>query len=146
MIISGNKLYNNNKSNIRFSLKVYNLITFKVILCRRFLKIYININNNKSVLCQPLLILFLMTDFSYVWESNLIHSIQKIYYKLSQLIVYILIICCHLNITNILTLSGYSIYEQWEGIINKSISFYIQYTIKLAWIWFSCPSAISNYH
>ena len=64
-IISGDKLYNNNKSNIGFSLGVYGLIVFKIILCENFLRICIDINGNKSTSCQLLLMLFLMTDFSY---------------------------------------------------------------------------------
>ena len=39
-------------------------------------------------------------------------------------------ICYCLNAVNISILNDYSIYEQWEGIINKSILFYIQYAIK----------------
>ena len=75
LIIFGGELYNNNKSNIRFLLRVYGLITFKVVLYGRNIKIYIDINNNKYTPNQPLLILFLIIDFSYVWESNSIYSI-----------------------------------------------------------------------
>ena len=66
------------------------------------------------------------------------------HYKLSRLIIYILMVCCHLNTANISTSSGYSIYKQWGDIINKLMLFCIQYTIKLTWIWFPCPSAINN--
>ena len=65
--------------------------------------------------------------------------------ELSWLIVCVLMICHCLNIVNISTLSGCSICEQWKDIISKSMLFYIQYTIKSAWIWLLCPSVISNY-
>ena len=125
LIVSGSELYNNNKSNIGFLLGVCSLITFKVILYKRLLKIRIDINSNKPAPHQPLLILFLVTDFSYIWENNSIYSTQGMRCKLSRLIVCILIVCCHLNTANILILSDYSIYKQWKDIINKLILFCI---------------------
>ena len=66
LIIFKNKLYSNNKSNIKFLSEIYGLIIFKVILYKRLLRIRININSNKPAFYQLFLILFLMTDFSYV--------------------------------------------------------------------------------
>ena len=64
-IISENELYNNDKSNVGFSLEIRGLIIFKITLYKRLLKIYIDINSNKPVSHQPLLILFLIIDFSH---------------------------------------------------------------------------------
>ena len=63
LIVSGNKLCNNNKSNTKFLLEIYSLIVFKVASYKKFLKIYIDINGDKSAPHQPFLILFLITDF-----------------------------------------------------------------------------------
>ena len=121
------------------------MIIFKIILYKRLLRIHIDINNNKPTPYQSLLILFLIIDFSCAWENNSIYSTQRIHCKLSRLIVYILIIYCCLNVVNISTSNNYNIYKQWKGIISKSILFYIQYTIKLAWIWLLCLFTINNY-
>ena len=111
-MISEDKLYSNNKSNIGFSSGIYNLITFKITSYKRLLKICIDINNDKPTPHQPLLILFLITDFSHTWKNNLIYSTQGMCYKLSWLIVYISMIYCYLNAANILISSDYSIYKQ----------------------------------
>ena len=66
LIIFKDELYNNDKSNVGFLLGVYGLITFKVALYRRLLRIYIDINSDKPASHQPFLMLFLMTDFSYI--------------------------------------------------------------------------------
>ena len=63
LIVSENELYNNNKSNIEFLSGICGLIVFKVASYKRLLKIYIDINDNKPIPHQPLLILFLITDF-----------------------------------------------------------------------------------
>ena len=64
--------------------------------------------------------------------------------KLNQLIIYILMVYCYLNTTNISTSNNCSICEQWGGIISKLILFYIQYTMKLAWIWLPYSSTINS--
>ena len=63
LIVFGDKLYNNNKFNIGFLLEIHGLITFKVVSCGRFLKIYIDVNGDKFISYQSFLILFLITDF-----------------------------------------------------------------------------------
>ena len=111
LIISGDKLCSNDKFNIKFLLEVCGLIVFKVILYERLLRICIDINGNKPTFHQSLLMLFLVIDFSCVWEINSIYSTQGIYYRLSQLIIYILIIYYRLNAANISISNDYSIYE-----------------------------------
>ena len=75
MTVSEDELYSNDKFNIGFLLEIRGLIIFKVVSCERLLRICIDINGDKPAPCQPFLMLFLMTDFSYAWESNLIYSI-----------------------------------------------------------------------
>ena len=125
LIVSENELYSNDKSNIGFLLGVCSLIVFKVVSCGRLLRIYIDINGNKSAPCQSFLMLFLVTDFSYVLKNNSIYSTWGMRCELSWLIVYILMVYCHLNAANISILSGYNICKQWRGIISKLILFCI---------------------
>ena len=49
LTIFRDKLCNNDKSNIKFLLEICGLIAFKIVSYGRFLKIYININSDKSV-------------------------------------------------------------------------------------------------
>ena len=66
LTISGSELYNNNKFNIRFLSEICGLIAFKVALYKKLLKIYIDINGDKSASYQSLLMLFLIIDFSCI--------------------------------------------------------------------------------
>ena len=66
LIVSGDELCSNNKSNIGFLLKIYNLIIFKIVLYGRLLKICIGVNSDKPAPHQLFLILFLIIDFSCV--------------------------------------------------------------------------------